>query len=214
MPSVIHVVDDDEGVCGSLQALLELRGYIVRSHLDAKDFLSDFKPSETLCVVADLRMPSMSGLELQEQLGKNNSDIPFIMITGHGDVPSAVQALKHGAMDFIEKPLKTSLVLAAVERAVETRLKSLAKLKYEIVAKHRLSELTPRELEVLNCIVSGKPNKIIAFELGISQRTIENHRAHLMLKMQVTSVAELVKFTIAGGLKVGAESASDQSITK
>lgn len=214
MPSVIHVVDDDEGVCGSLHALLALKGYNVRSHLSAKDFLSDFRPSETLCVVADLRMPSMSGLELQAQLGKSNSDIPFIMITGHGDVPSAVQALKHGAIDFIEKPLETSLVLTAVERAVETRLKLLTELQHETVAKHRLSRLTPRELDVLNLIVSGKPNKIIAFELGISQRTIENHRAHLMVKMHVTSVAELVKVTIAGGMKVDPQSESDQNITK
>jgi two-component system, LuxR family, response regulator FixJ len=214
MTGIVHVVDDDEGVCGSLHALLELKGYAVRSHATSASFLDEFKPGETLCILADLRMPGMGGLELQEHLIQQGVDVPFIMITGRGDVNSAVRALKSGAADFIEKPLETPLVLAAVERAAGTRQKMLTEAQNVAEAKHKLSELTPRESEVLHFIISGKPNKVIAFELGISQRTVENHRARLMMKTHASNVAELIKIAMAGGLTVDARIDMDQSVTE
>ncbi len=214
MTGLVHVIDDDEGVCGSLHALLELKGYAVHTHTTSAGFLSEFKPEKTLCILADLRMPGMGGLELQEHLTQQGVDVPFIMITGHGDVSTAVRALKSGAMDFIEKPLETRLVLAAVERAVDTRRKLLAEAQLVAEAKLKLNELSPRESEVLQFIVLGKPNKIIAFELGISQRTVENHRARLMMKTQSNSVAELIKIAIAGGLGVSEKVDINQSVNE
>lgn len=201
MTGLVHVVDDDEGVCGSLHFLLELKGYTVRSHTTVKGFLGDFKPEETICIISDMMMPGMSGLELQEHLVQKNVFVPLIIITGHGDVPSAVRALKSGALDFIEKPLESGLVLAAIGRAVEARRGLLAETRDTAHAKRMIEELTPRESEVLSCIVSGSANKIIAYELGISQRTVENHRARLMIKMQAENVVDLVKIAIAGGVK-------------
>ena len=201
MTGLVHVVDDDEGVCGSLHALLELKGYTVRSHATAKGFLGNFNPEETICIISDMMMPGMSGLELQEHLILKNVSVPLIIITGHGDVPSAVRALKSGAVDFIEKPLESGLVLAAIGRAVEARRGLLVETRNNAQAKRKIDELTSREREVLSCIVSGSANKVIAYNLGISQRTVENHRARLMIKMQAANVADLVKIAIAGGVK-------------
>jgi two-component system, LuxR family, response regulator FixJ len=199
---VIHIVDDDEAVGNSLQNLLEVKGYTAIAHTSSTEFLKEFKPEATLCIFADLRMPGIGGLELQEVLAKRGVDIPIIMITGFGDVPSAVQALKSGATDFIEKPLAAQMVLAAVERVSTARQKVMAQSHLIAEARQKLSHLTPRESEVLHRIIAGKPNKIIAFELGISQRTVENHRARLMIKTQTENVADLVKTAIAAGLSI------------
>jgi two-component system, LuxR family, response regulator FixJ len=199
---VIHIVDDDEAVGNSLQNLLEVKGYTAIAHTSSTEFLKEFKPEATLCIFADLRMPGIGGLELQEVLAKRGVDIPIIMITGFGDVPSAVQALKSGATDFIEKPLAAQMVLAAVERVSTARQKVMAQSHLIAEARQKLSHLTPRESEVLHLIIAGKPNKIIAFELGISQRTVENHRARLMIKTQTENVADLVKTAIAAGLSI------------
>ncbi len=199
MPEIIHVIDDDEGVRDSLCVLLETKGYTTRAHGSCQDFLSNLSVADALCVVADMRMPEMGGLDLQKHLLEKSIDLPFIVITGHGDVPSAVQALKSGAVDFIEKPLKTDLFLAAISRAVESRRARLKMTEGVSSARQRIAALTPRERDVLRHLIAGHPNKIIAFELGISARTVENHRARLMVKMQADSLAELVRISLEAG---------------
>jgi two-component system response regulator FixJ len=199
MPEVIHIVDDDEGVRSSLSALLEVKGYSTQTHASSQEFLANLVAAEALCVLADLRMPGMGGLELQDRLLTQGIELPFIVVTGYGDVPSAVRALKSGAADFIEKPLDTKIVLAAVENAAASRRASLSASKAATVAWQRIEALTPRERDVLRHLVAGHPNKVIAHELKISPRTVENHRARLMVKMQVASVAELVKLALEAG---------------
>ncbi len=199
MPEIIHVIDDDEGVRDSLCVLLETKGYTTTAHGSCQDFLSNLSVTDALCVVADMRMPEMGGLDLQKHLLEKSIDLPFIVITGHGDVPSAVQALKSGAVDFIEKPLKTDLFLAAISRAVESRRARLQMTEGVSSARQRIAALTPRERDVLRHLIAGHPNKIIAFELGISARTVENHRARLMVKMQADSLAELVRISLEAG---------------
>lgn len=196
MPEIIHVIDDDEGVRDSLCVLLETKGYTTTAHGSCQDFLSNLSVADALCVVADMRMPEMGGLDLQKHLLEKSIDLPFIVITGHGNVPSAVQALKSGAVDFIEKPLKTDLFLAAINRAVESRRARLKMTEGVSSARQRIAALTPREHDVLRHLIAGSPNKIIAFELGISARTVENHRARLMVKMQADSLAELVRISL------------------
>ena len=194
----VHVIDDDEGVREGLCALLDAKGYLARPHASCEEFLNRYSADAVLCIVADLRMPGMGGLDLQAHLLKNSIDLPFIVITGHGDVPSAVRALKSGAADFIEKPIDGKLFIAAVERAVVAR-------QAASVAHERVAALTPRELDVLCHLVEGNPNKIIAHQLSISPRTVENHRARLMVKMQAESVAELVRMALAAGISAKAD---------
>ena len=202
---VVHVIDDDEGVREGLCALLEAKGYAAQPHASCEEFLNGFSADATLCIVADLRMPGMGGLDLQAHLLKNSIDLPFIVITGHGDVSSAVRALKSGAVDFIEKPIDGKSFIAAVERAVVARRANKAQLEVTHLAHERVAALTPRERDVLSHLVEGNPNKIIAHELSISPRTVENHRARLMAKMQADSVAELVRMALAAGLSAKAD---------
>ena len=197
---VVHVIDDDEGVREGLCALLDAKGHAARSHASCEEFLSGFSADSTLCIVADLRMPGMGGLDLQSHLLKNAIDLPFIVITGHGDVSSAVRALKSGAADFIEKPIDGKAFIAAVEREVVARRANRAQSEATHLAHERVAALTPRERDVLRHLVAGSPNKIIAHQLRISPRTVENHRARLMVKMQADSVAELVRMALAAGI--------------
>jgi two-component system response regulator FixJ len=197
---VVHVIDDDEGVREGLCALLDAKGFAAQPHASCEEFLKGFSADAALCVVADLRMPGMGGLDLQTHLLKNSIDLPFIVITGHGDVPSAVRALKSGAADFIEKPIDGKSFIAAVERAVVARRANKAQLEAAHLAHERVAALTPRERDVLRHLVEGNPNKIIAHQLSISPRTVENHRARLMVKMQADSVAELVRMALAAGI--------------
>lgn len=194
------MIDDDEAVRDSLHVLLEARGLDVRSYASADDFLRDMDLREAGCVIADIHMPGMNGLELQSKLQEKSPGLPMIIMTGNADVPSAVRALKSGALDFIEKPINTDHLLAAVQGALVNRQRTLEAETDVISAQSRIADLTPRERDVLRHLVAGSPNKIIAHELGISPRTVENHRAHLMLKMQVSSVAELVRLAISAGL--------------
>jgi two-component system, LuxR family, response regulator FixJ len=196
---VVHVIDDDEGVREGLCALLDAKGYAAQPHASCEAFLNGFSADAALCVVADLRMPGMGGLDLQTHLLKNAIDLPFIVITGHGDVSSAVRALKSGAADFIEKPIDGKAFIAAVERAVVARRANKAQSEAAHLAHERVAALTPRERDVLRHMVEGNPNKIIAHQLSISPRTVENHRARLMVKMQADSVAELVRMALAAG---------------
>jgi two-component system response regulator FixJ len=201
---IVHVIDDDEGVREGLCALLEAKGYVAQPHASCEEFLNSFSVDTALCIIADLRMPGMGALDLQVQLLKNSVDLPFIVITGQGDVSSAVRALKSGAADFIEKPIDGKLFIAAVERAVVARRAVKTQLEAVSLAQEKVSALTPRERDVLRHLVEGNPNKIIAHQLSISPRTVENHRARLMVKMQADSVAELVRMALAAGISAKA----------
>ncbi len=201
MTEIIYVIDDDEGVRLGLCALLDAHGYSATPFASCEEFLSGYNTNFTLCIVADLRLPNMGGLELQAYLIEHAIDLPFIMITGHGDVSSAVRALKSGAVDFIEKPIDGMLFMAAVERAAQSRRLTLSNFVLENEALEKISALTPRERDVLIHIVGGHPNKIIAHLLGISARTVENHRARLMLKMNAESIADLVRMALASNLQ-------------
>ena len=203
---IVHVIDDDEGVREGLCALLEAKGFAAQPHASCEEFLECFSADVALCIVADLRMPGMGGLDLQLHLLENAVDLPFIVITGHGDVSSAVRALKSGAADFIEKPIKGKLFIAAIERAAAARRAAKAKLEATGLVQEKISALTPRERDVLRHLVEGNPNKIIAHHLSISPRTVENHRARLMVKMQADSVAELVRMALAAGISAKADS--------
>jgi two-component system, LuxR family, response regulator FixJ len=193
---IVHVIDDDEGVRSGLCALLETRNYSVKPHQSCEDFLAAYNPESTLCVVSDLRMPGMGGLDLQDHLLRKSIDLPFIVITGHGDVTSAVKALKSGAVDFIEKPIDGAQLIAAVGKAAASRREHSKHLADANLARERVAMLTPREREILRHLVGGDPNKIIAHKLNISARTVENHRARLMVKMRADSVAELVRLAL------------------
>ncbi|MEI9995571.1 MAG: response regulator FixJ [Rhizomicrobium sp.] len=191
----IFVVDDDPGVRDSLRVLMESAGYIVRDHDSAKAFLADRTGGG--CLVADIRMPEMDGLELQEEMIRRNMPIPVIVITGHGDVPLAVRAMKAGAVDFIEKPFDDEVLLTSIRRALEIGQKTRVKAAEVAAAERLLALLTPRERNVLDQLVMGRSNKVAAYELGISPRTVEIHRAHIMDKMNARSLSDLVRIAIA-----------------
>jgi two-component system response regulator FixJ len=199
-PEIIHVIDDDEGVREGLCALLEAKNHVAQPHASCEEFLNSFSADAALCIVADLRMPGMGGLDLQAHLLGKAVNLPFIVITGHGDVSSAVRALKSGAADFIEKPIDGKLFIAAIERAAVARRAAKAQLEAAGLVQEKIAALTPRERDVLRHLVEGNPNKIIAHQLSISPRTVENHRARLMVKMQADSVAELVRMALAAGI--------------
>jgi two-component system response regulator FixJ len=197
---IVYVIDDDEAVRDSVFSLLSSRGFRTEAFASATDFLASFDIRRAGCVITDIRMPGMSGLELQTKLLESGHDVPVIVMTGNADVPGAVRALKSGALDYVEKPIDSENLIAAVRSGLARRARAMSEHDSSDAARNKLSELTPRERDVLRHLVAGHPNKIIAFELGISPRTVENHRAHLMLKMQVSSVAELVRLAIAAGL--------------
>ena len=196
----VFVVDDDEAVRDSLGALLESVGFEVESFGSGADFLDRLDPKRGGCIVLDVRMPGLSGLEIQEKLAEKRIALPVIIITGHGDVPIAVQAIKAGAIDFIEKPFGDDVILESVGRALEQgrRNKRDASSAAEIEA--RLARLTPRERDVLEQLVIGNPNKIIAYELAISPRTVEIHRARVIEKMEARSLSHLVRLALTAGV--------------
>jgi len=195
---LISVVDDDGAVRDSITLLLESGGFSVKGFASARQFL-DAKNSGA-CLIADIRMPEMDGLELQQEIVKKGSGLPVIIITGHGDVPLAVRAMKAGALDFIEKPFDGELMLASVRRALAQSSESRSQAALAEAAQSRIAALTARERQVLEHLVAGRPNKIIAYELDISPRTVEIHRAHLMEKMQAKSLSELVRLALAVGV--------------
>ena len=190
---LVYVVDDDEAVRDSLTLLLKAVGLTGQTFSSAAEFLNHYDPEQHGCLVADIRMPGMSGLDLQDELNRRGAKIPLIFITGHGDVPMAVDAMKSGALDFIEKPFRDQDLLDRVQQALawdkERRIENLKTL----AIRERLATLTPRETEVMECVVQGQANKVIAMDLGVSQRTVEIHRARVMEKMAVRSVAKLVR---------------------
>lgn len=200
---IVHVVDDDETVRKSVQWLLESLKLNVQTYPSAQDFLSAYDPVQPGCLVLDVRMPDIGGLQLQEILVKRKLHIPVVLITGHGDISMAVNAMKAGAFDFIEKPFKDQVLLERVQQclALDSRQRREVAEREKII--ERLDSLTPREAEVLEGVIGGKANKEIASELDISVKTVEVHRARLMEKMAVNSVAELTSVCIAAGRHTG-----------
>lgn len=193
MTQTIYVVDDDEAMRDSLTWLLEGEGYQVACFDSAENFLSSRRENMRGCIVLDVRMPEMSGLELHEKLDTLESKLPIIFVTGHGDVPMAVAALQRGACDFIEKPFHNEELLSRIERALELDQQLFARHTRDNEIADRLQKLTQRESEVMKLVVQGKLNKQIADELDISMKTVEAHRARVMEKMGVRTLAELVK---------------------
>ena len=194
---IIYVVDDDEAMRDSMTWLLEGEGYTVACFDSAADFLGAWRSSLRGCIVLDVRMPEMSGLELQEKLDSIGSHLPIIFVTGHGDVPMAVGALQRGACDFIEKPFHNEDLLARIERALELDSQIAARQQRDNAIASRLDQLTQREREVMQLVVAGKLNKQIADELDISMKTVEAHRARVMEKMGVRTLADLVKIVMS-----------------
>jgi two-component system response regulator TtrR len=193
MTQTIFVVDDDEAMRDSLTWLLEGEGYQVACFDSAERFLTGRRDDMRGCIVLDVRMPEMSGLELHEKLDTLGSKLPIIFVTGHGDVPMAVAALQRGACDFIEKPFHNEELLSRIERALQLDQQIFARRSRNDAISHRLKQLTQRESEVMKLVVKGKLNKQIADELNISMKTVEAHRARVMEKMGVRTLAELVK---------------------
>ena len=202
----VYVVDDDEAVRDSLQWLLEGKDYRVRCFDSAESFLARFDPREVACLIADIRMDGMSGLELQDKLLERKSPLPIVFITGHGDVPMAVNTMKKGAMDFIEKPFKEDALVTLVERMLDEARAAFSQSQEAARREALLSRLTTREAQVLERIVAGRLNKQIADDLGISIKTVEAHRANVMEKLNANTVADLLK--IALGANAPAASAT------
>ena len=192
----VFVVDDDDGVRNSLRLLLKSAGLAPCVLGSASEFLDSYDPGRPGCLVLDVRMPGMSGLELQQQLNLRGAVIPVIFITGHGDIPMAVEAMQHGAFDFLQKPFSDSDLLDRIQRALERDARNRAALDEHARNRERLESLTPREREVLMLMARGKSNKIMAAELGVSQRTIEIHRARVMEKSGAASLAQLVRMVM------------------
>ncbi|CCD40180.1 Nitrogen regulation protein NR(I) [Candidatus Paraburkholderia kirkii UZHbot1] len=196
----IFVVDDDEAVRDSLRWLLEANGYRVQCFSSAESFLDVYLPtahSAIACLILDVRMAGMTGLELQEKLIAENSLLPIIFVTGHGDVPMAVSTMKKGAMDFIEKPFDEAELRKLVERMLEKARSESTSVQQQRAAAERLGKLTAREHQVLERIIAGRLNKQIADDLGISIKTVEAHRANIMEKLSVNSVADLLRLALS-----------------
>jgi two-component system response regulator FixJ len=195
----IFVVDDDAAVRDALKLLLRSVGHAVETFGSAQEFLDAYGEDRAGCLVLDIRMPGMSGLELQQKLNEKHSILPIIFITGHGDVPMAVEAMQAGAVDFIQKPFRDQDLIDRINQALEKYSSNRAALGERNDIRRRLETLTPREREVLDLVVHGKANKVIAGDLKLSQRTVEIHRARVMEKMQASSLAHLVRMVLEVG---------------
>ena len=191
--AVVYVVDDDAAVRDSLEMLMQSVDLLCQSFASASDFLEKHDPEQHSCLVADIRMPGMSGLDLQEELNRRSSTIPILFITGHGDVPMAVDAMKSGALDFIQKPFRDQDLLDRIHQALESDEERREDNRELSETRNRIGRLTARETEVMHRVVQGQANKVIALDLGVSQRTVEIHRARVMQKMGARSLAELVR---------------------
>ncbi|MGQ0429753.1 MAG: response regulator transcription factor [Gammaproteobacteria bacterium] len=197
--ATVYVVDDDAGVRGALALLLKSLDQPCRAYGSASEFLAEYDPDGPGCALLDVRMPGMNGLELQQELNRRGAVLPVIFITGHGDVPMAVEAMQHGAFDFLQKPFHDEDLLERVRRALARDRELRAEVGEKGRIRGRLVRLTPRERQVLGLMTAGKPNKVMAAELGVSQRTVEIHRAHVMRKMGASSLAQLVRMTLVAG---------------
>jgi two-component system response regulator FixJ len=194
--TVVHIVDDEEAVRNSLAFLLTSAGFAVRVHQSAADFLAVAPNITNGCLVTDLRMPDIDGLELLRRLRAADAMLPAIMVTGHGDIQMAVEAMKNGAIDFIEKPFSDDVLIDSITRAAERAAEHTRSAAATELVRQRIGTLSDRERQVLKGVVAGQPNKTIASELGISPRTVEVYRAGLMAKMQAHSLPELVRMAL------------------
>jgi two-component system response regulator FixJ len=198
--TVIHVVDDDSAMRDSLAFLLDVNGFAPKAYESANAFLSGAAIELPTCVVSDIRMPGLNGIELVRELKGRGTTCPVILITGHGDVALAVEAMKAGAVDFIEKPFDDEVLIGAIRAALVAHSATHGDNAARKEAEARLSELSPRERDVLQGLVAGKINKVIAHELSISPRTVEVYRANLMAKTGARSMSELMRIALAAGL--------------
>ena len=194
---VVYVVEDDEAVRDSLAMLLQSEDLPVETYETALSFLEQWHPDLAGCIVLDIRMPGMDGMALQKELKERNSLLPIIFVTGHGDVPLAVDAMRHGAVDFIEKPYREDALLEKIREALAQDAQQRASLKERQVIRDRMATLTPREAEIMDRMIAGQANKVIAIELDISQRTVEIHRSRVMHKMGTHSLAHLVRMVLS-----------------
>ena len=194
--AIVFIVDDDASVRDSLRWLIESVQLQVRCFATAQEFLQGYQSQQTGCIVLDVRMPGLSGLDLQEELRQQGFVLPVIIITGHADVPMAVRAFKSGVFDFIEKPFNDQHLIDRIHQAIDKSRSQKVNIQRWQDARDRLLKLSSREVQVLDCIVSGSSNKTMARELDISVKTIETHRANLMSKMQAGSVSELVRIAL------------------
>lgn len=189
---LVYLVDDDEAVRDALGMLFRSVGLEYLAFASALDFLERYDPARHSCLVADIRMPGLSGLELQQRLNEQRAEVPIIFITGHGDVPMAVAAMKSGAADFLQKPFRDQDLIDRIHKALAADAERRKSRAEEDEIRKRIALLTPREAEVMRRVVRGQANKVIAMDLGVSQRTVELHRARVMRKLRMRSVAELV----------------------
>ena len=196
--SIVYVIDDDESARGSLEFLLDVAGIRVRSFASGDDFFASSPSLDRACLITDVRMPGISGVELTRRIKQADPSVPVIVITGHADVPLAIQAMKAGASDFIEKPFEDDTILSAIRRALSEKAEGDAAAEERREIEARLSLLSGRERDVVEGLVEGKANKMIAFDLDISPRTVEVYRANAMMKLQAKSLSDLVRMvTIA-----------------
>lgn len=197
--ATVHVIDDDDAVRDSLAFLLLSAGIRAQTHESAVAFLDCYAKATVGCIVTDIRMPEISGLDLLKRVKEINPGLPVIVITGHGDVPLAVEAMKLGAADFLEKPFDDEALLAAITAALDHNSKREREEARLVELRSRLASLSAREREVLDGLVAGQPNKTIAYDLGISPRTVEVYRANVMTKMQAATLSELVRMALLTG---------------
>ena len=197
--AVVYIVDDDDGMRRALSVLMTTVGYQPAAFAGPREFIAKHDPSQPSCLVLDVRMPEMSGLEVQQHLNRNGSMLPIILVSGHGDIPMAVQAMKDGAFDFLQKPFRDQELLDRINGALKLDAENRASTDRLADLKQRSDSLTPREREVMASVVDGKANKVIAIDLGLSERTVEIHRANVMEKMGARSVAHLVKMHLMLG---------------
>jgi FixJ family two-component response regulator len=193
----VYVVEDDEAVRDSLELLLKSDGKPVKTYDNANAFLKDYSEKMAGCIVLDIRIPGMDGMELQKKLNEKHSILPIIFVTGHGDVPMAVDAMKEGAVDFIQKPYREEALLQKIEAALEQDKEQRKTLGEKQEILRRVKSLTPREHEIMDRMIAGQANKVIAIELEISQRTVEIHRSRVMHKMGTHSLAHLVRMVLS-----------------
>lgn len=201
----VYIIEDDDAVRDSLQLMLESVGRETEAFNSADTFLNSYHPNMAGCIVLDIRMPGMNGMELQRKLNELNAILPIIFVTGHGDVPMAVEAMQQGALDFVQKPYREQELLDKISMAMNLDTENRASLEQQQLILERMQGLTPREQDVLALMVEGKANKVIAIDLDISQRTVEIHRSRVMEKLQANSLAHLVRMFMA----VEAELAND-----
>lgn len=201
MNPIVYVVDDDQAMVESLSWMIESVGLKIQTYVRAQDFLEDYDPQQHGCLLLDVRMPGMSGPELQTKLNERGATLPIIFISGHGDVPLAVRVMKAGAVDFLAKPFNDQVLLESINKALRLDKTNREKQQENAQAEAKFALLSPREIQVLQGIVAGKQNKVISSELKISLKTVEAHRASVMKKMSVKSVPELVKLVLTNAVK-------------